>query len=90
MGEMAEDFGALKDYKLSIRDQKEPSRTEYAKQHIENLGYKTEYDSANKCLTFRLNGNLIKMYPFTGWFSGRGTGDGRGIHNLIRKIEDNE
>lgn len=87
---MAEDFKALKDYKLAIRNHKEPSRTEYARQLIENLGYKTEYDSVNKCLTFQLNSNIIKMYPFTGWFTGRGIGDGRGIHNLIRKLEDND
>ena len=88
MGEMAEDFEALKEYKLEVRNSKEPTRTEYAKQQIESLGYSTNWDAGNKCLTFNLNGKLIKVYPYTGWFTGKGTGDGRGIHNLIKKLKE--
>lgn len=89
MGELAQDFSALKEYKLDIRNKQEPERIEYAKKQLLNIGYETEYDAGNKCLIFEYNNNPIKIYPFTGWFTGKGTGNGRGIHNLIKVLSNN-
>lgn len=88
MGEMAEDFEALRQYKQEVRSSKEPGRVEYAKEQIEGLGYTTDWDAGNKCLTFKLGKNFIKVYPYTGWFTGKGVGSDRGIHNLIKKLKE--
>lgn len=65
----------------------EPSRIDYALQRLNDLRFDVEFDSKNRCLRFEYKSNRITFFPYTGWFSGKGIQDGRGIHNLIKQLE---
>lgn len=48
----------------------EPKRIEYAKKAITDLGYDIlEEDSSS--IKFLYNGNIIHVFPYSGWFSGK-------------------
>ena len=66
--------------------QLEPSRVEYAKCKIENLGYPI-IEQSNTYLKFEYKGNVITLFPYSGWFTGKGIKDGRGINKLIKQIK---
>lgn len=85
MGDMAEDFRFMKEQALRIRKAKEPTRFQYATDKLMEAGHRVGLDpSDNTCLI--VNGK-IKLYPYKGWWSGKGIGQGRGIHNLMKKLE---
>lgn len=64
----------------------QPRRYTYAKQQIENLGFETISSPCETFLQFKFKGNVINFFPYTGWASGKGIKDGRGIHNLLKQI----
>ncbi len=73
--------------RLDLQTQKElePKRIEYAKKQLEELGF--EVDSiGTTTLKFQFKGETVKLYPYSGWFSGKTVKGGRGIHNLINQI----
>jgi hypothetical protein len=84
MGELADDFNELKKAKLEHRAEVEPSRTEYAIKQLKEKGHVVRVSDEQLLV---VNG-YIKFWPFTGWFSGKGIGSGRGIRNLIKKLEE--
>lgn len=85
MGELAEDFAFMKEQRKKEREAIEPSRLEYATDKLMEAGHRVGLDREdNKVLV--ING-FIKLWPYTGWWSGKGIGSGRGIHNLIKKLE---
>ncbi len=64
----------------------QPKRIDYA---IEQL---KKYDCAIAIVSkthieFFYGKNLIKFYPYSGWFSGKGIKDGRGIKNLLKQLK---
>lgn len=68
------------------REQKlQPERIKSAKSEIERLGFVIEYEDETT-LKFNYLGNLITLFPYSGWFSGKGIKDGRGLKNLIEQI----
>lgn len=83
MSELGEIFKALR---KGRRDQRQPTRMEFAKSAIERLGYKVkEVDSTT--IMFEFCGEVIRVYPYTGWFTGKTVTDGRGIKNLLKQIK---
>lgn len=64
----------------------EPKRMEYAENAIRRLGLEIIYSDA-KVLKFNFNGNLITLYPYSGWFSGKGIVQGRGIAKLLQQLK---
>ena len=68
------------------RAPREDNRTAYAKAQIEALGYTVTENKANKCLEFLYKGNTIRIFPYKGWFTGKGIKDGRGIAKLLKQI----
>ena len=64
----------------------EPKRMQYAKDALKHLGLEILFECENT-LRFNFNGNLITLYPYSGWFSGKGIKDGRGISNLIQQLK---
>lgn len=84
MGELAEDFAAFNAYKKEERANKEPGRIDYAVQKLMDAGYRVG-KCPNDNTQLIVNG-YIKLWPYTGWWSGKGVGSGRGIHNLIKKL----
>ena len=52
------------------------------------LGFVIEYEDETS-LKFHYLGNLITLFPYSGWFSGKGIKDGRGLKNLLGQISPN-
>lgn len=63
----------------------EPKRLEYAREKLEELGYEVN-TFGGKRLEFEHDGNLIKHHAYSGWHSGKGINDGRGIENLLKQL----
>ena len=53
---------------------------------LENIGFKIIYDDKTK-IKFIHNGYEITFYPYSGWHTGKGIKDGRGIKNLLKQIK---
>lgn len=91
MGELAEDFNFYRDKKREKKDRVEPSRTQYAVSLLTEHGYAVLWNQAERVICiYRLDdrkSHICKLYPYTGWWSGRGIGSGRGIHQLIKKLK---
>ena len=84
MGELAEDFRFMKEQAKKERASKEPKRFEYATDLLMNAGQRVGLDlSDSTCLI--VNGS-IKLYPYKGWWSGKGIGSGRGVHKLLKVL----
>lgn len=69
----------------SLKEQLQPSRIEYAKSQIEMKGYAVTVVEDNR-IEFEFDGNKITHFAYTGWHSGKGIKDGRGINNLLKQI----
>ena len=66
-----------------LREETEtPKRFDYAKEKLGELGFEVEYED------IEYKGNTIKLWPYSGWFSGKGIKDGRGIDNLLSQLEE--
>lgn len=69
----------------TLKNQLQPSRLEYAKNQIISKGYDVSVIDDNK-IEFEFNGNKITHFAYTGWHTGKGIKDGRGINNLLKQI----
>lgn len=65
----------------------EPKRMQYAADKIRALGLPITLQTEAR-IDFTYKGNNIILFPYSGWFSGKGVKSGRGIDNLIKQIED--
>ena len=81
-----EDIEFLKELNLKKRNEKEPGRWEYILRNLREMGYKPVEDKENKKILFSFQGNTITVWPYTGWFSGKGITDGRGTKKLFKQI----
>lgn len=85
MSELADDFRFMKEQRKKERAEKEPTRFQYATDLLVDAGYRVGLDPEDDtCLI--ING-YIKLWPYTGWWSGKGVGSGRGVKKLLRVLE---
>lgn len=63
----------------------QPQRMESCQEELERLGYTVTSDNYST-LKFEYNGNTITLWPYSGWFSGKGVQQGRGFVKLLRQI----
>jgi hypothetical protein len=63
----------------------EPKRYQYAKNKLAELGIELTYEH-DQYIQFIWNGNKITHYNYTGWHTGKGIKDGRGIENLLKQL----
>ena len=82
MGELADDFRFMDEQRAKHRAQVEPERVTYAIKQLTDAGH-TVHKVDNQSL--KVNGTIM-FWPFTGWFSGKGVGSGRGIKKLLDKL----
>lgn len=82
MGELADDFRFMDEQRAKHRAEVEPKRMTYAVEQLEKAGHTVQRVDDQ---TLKVNGK-VTLWVFTGWFSGKGVGSGRGIHNLIKKL----
>lgn len=85
MGELADDFRFMKEQRLKERKAKEPKRVDYAFNLLKEAGYKVRTEGSE--LVVSAGQFNVKVYPYTGWWTGRVVGSGRGIHNLVKRLE---
>lgn len=64
----------------------QPKRLEYAYEEIKKRGFNIHYHSDTR-LKFMYKENEITIFPYTGWFTGKGIKDGRGINNLLKQLK---
>lgn len=64
----------------------EPKRVEYAIEKLAELNI-VAIRVTDKELEFKWKGNMIKLFPYSGWFTGKGIKDGRGLQNLLKQLK---
>lgn len=72
-----------KEKKLNL----EPDRIVFANDKIKELGYITVISEELKYIQFVHNKHTILFFPYTGWASGKGIKDGRGLNNLLKQLK---
>lgn len=80
------DFEQLEQERKERRSRKELYRVQYAEKELQKLGYATEWWPHDKVLTFKYKGHIGRIFPYTGWYSVKGIGSGRGIKVLIKEL----
>lgn len=85
MGDMREVFDDMRAERAERRQGLEPKRFKYAQDKFDEHGIEWRKDSSDPSLM--LVDGYIRFWAFTGLYSGAGLGSGRGIHNLIKAIE---
>lgn len=80
------DCEEIREWYQEYRAPKEDNRIKFARQELEKRGYEVTLDESNKCLIFEYDGNTIRIYPYTGWFTGKGIKDGRGLQKLLKQL----
>lgn len=63
----------------------QPKRIEFAKAELERKNVEITFEDETK-LEFIFKGAKITFFPYSGWFSGKGIKDGRGINNLLKQL----
>ena len=93
MGELRAVFDAMKEEREQHRKALEPSRVQYATDLLIEAMYAVGWNAREKAIYIYKSNNrknhIAKLYPYTGWWSGKGLGLGRGIHKLIKKLGEN-
>jgi len=63
----------------------EPKRIEHAIKKIETLGLSVYFSDSTK-ISFNYKDNPITFFPYSGWHTGKGIKDGRGIKKLLNQL----
>lgn len=63
----------------------QPQRMVYAATKIGELGLTIIYEDETT-LKFIYKDEEITIWPYSGWFSGKGVKQGRGIENLLKQL----
>ena len=79
MGELRVVFDAMKKEREERRKALEPNRVQYATGLLTEAGFVVVWDC-------RANTFIARLWVYTGWWSGKGIGSGRGVHKLIKKL----
>lgn len=93
MGELSTIFNAMKKEREERRKSLEPSRVQYATDLLIEAWYAVAWDEREKAIyIYKSNdrkNHIAKLYPYKGWWTGKGIGSGRGVHELIKKLGEN-
>jgi hypothetical protein len=64
----------------------EPKRMLFCKEELQKRGHVVNVVS-NNCIEFEYKGAVVKLFPYSGWFTGKTVTDGRGITNLLKQLD---
>lgn len=84
MGDMADDFRFMDEQKKKRKASLTPDRMEYAAKLLRENGHEVISTEVGQ---LTVNGHII-LWVYTGWWSGKGVGSGRGIHELVKKLKE--
>jgi len=91
MGELSTIFKAMKKEREERRKSLEPSRVQHATDLLIEAWYAVAWDANEKAIyIYKRNdrkNHIAKLYPYKGWWTGKGIGSGRGVHKLIEKLD---
>lgn len=90
MSHFDDDYDGYKAARAERRAEHEPSRIQHATDQIMDAGFVVSWNDSEKMLSVWSPKNhrilICRFWPYTGWYSGKGIGSGRGIHNLLKKL----
>lgn len=69
------------------QDNLQPQRMKHAVDRIQQCGFTIHYQDNNKIM-FMYKDNPVSFYPYSGWHSGKGIKDGRGLYVLLQQIKN--
>lgn len=72
--------------KSPIEATETPKRMRYAVEKLTELGVEIEFQNSTE-LHFTWKGERVRLFVYTGWFTGKTIKDGRGINNLLRQLK---
>lgn len=64
----------------------EPKRIRTVKKTLEQMNFNIEHTKCEKGLICKRDKQQFIIYPYSGWWSGKGIGQGRGFVKLIEKL----
>lgn len=67
----------------------QPQRMASCSEKLQSLGYDV-WSNGTDMLEFTFKGNIIKFYPYSGWFTGKGVGSDRGFSNLLKRLDGSD
>lgn len=83
-------FDAMKEECEERRKTLESNRVQYATDLLMEAMYAVGWNASEKAIyIYKRNdrkNHIAKLYPYTGWWSGKDIGSGRGVHKLIKKL----
>jgi hypothetical protein len=62
-------------------------RMEFAMLQLDEVGVKELVRMNDTTISFIHNGHKILFFPYTGWATGKGIKDGRGLRNLLNQLK---
>lgn len=71
----------------------QPVRIKTCKAELEKMCYTVELNEVDKCLTFNIElpdyekPVTMRLYPYSGWWSAKHIGSGRGFRNMLKAIK---
>ena len=81
------DYDFLKGVAAENRNSREPGRREYVMAALRERGFNPVWNEEEKAVKFDYKGNTITVYPYKGWFTGKGVKDGRGVRKLLNQLD---
>lgn len=63
-----------------------PKRAKFARNILNHLGLEIVSDNDTE-IEFLFKGEVVKLFPYSGWHTGKSIVDGRGIEKLIAQIK---
>ncbi len=75
--------------RLDIERQKElePIRVDYAIDALHECGIENMVVLNQNCIEFFFKGEKVKLFPYSGWHTGKSIKDGRGIDKLLKQLK---
>jgi hypothetical protein len=64
----------------------QPKRMQFACEAIASLGYPITYLDETR-LEFEFKGEKVKLFPYSGWHTGKSIQDGRGLQKLLNQLK---
>jgi len=65
----------------------EPKRVDYAIEQLHKCGIPHMVMINDKCIEFYYKGEKVKLFPYSGWHTGKSIVGGRGIEKLLKQLK---
>lgn len=63
-----------------------PKRIEFAIEQLAKVGIEIYYEDDTK-IKFMYEGEVVTLFPYSGWHTGKSIQDGRGLKNLLKQLQ---